>query len=89
MNSFDIGDVIRVQCTFKVGTTPTDPTSTTLTIEKPNGTTSTPSVSSGGTGIKYGDYTAADVGYHHWKMQGTGTAAGVAQGSFYVRQGQI
>ena len=89
---YDIGDVWPARFTFKVGTTPTDPSNVTFKVTLPDGTTETVGPTSGAspsgssthiTGITRnspGDYSLAisldASGYWETKASGTGAVVG-------------
>lgn len=78
------GDTVRLSTTFTVGGTLTSPTAVTLSVRDPAGTTTTPTPVNDSTGTYHYDYTAALPGLYAWKWTGTGTAAGIDEGTFTV-----
>lgn len=82
--SFVIGQTVTLSAEFRVDNTLTDPTTAVLTIQDPSGNDATPSVSDDGTGLRSATYAVDEVGYWHFKWVGTGSAAGVQEGTFYV-----
>jgi len=82
--SFVVNTTILLTTTFKVADTLTDPSTTVLTIEEPDGTEVQPTVTNVSTGLYTAAFAPDQAGYHIWKWVGTGTAAGVKEGTFYV-----
>lgn len=87
--SFVVGDTILFTAQFRVDDVLTNPTATTFTIEEPDGTNNTPAVTAVSTGIKTASFTPDQVGYHHWRWDGTGAAAGRREGTIYVHASAI
>lgn len=93
-NTYDIGDVVRLSVDFKVGSTLTDPTTVTLKIMDPAGTTSTftyagAQVVKDATGEYHYDYSPTTAGEYHWRWEGTGSAKAASEGTFIVRRSQF
>jgi len=83
------GQTIRLTATFKVNGVATDPTTVTLKIKSPSGTTTTFLYSSGGvsksgTGVYYKDYKPTETTFYHYRWIGTGAADGVGEAAFTV-----
>jgi len=82
---FDQGDIWTPQATFTVGVTPTDPTTITVRVKKPDGTVTVIGPVAGATGgsgivrVSAGvfktDITLDDAGYWFFRAEGTGVAA--------------
>ena len=85
INHYDVGDTWTPQSTFKVGVTPTDPTTITFKIRDPAGTITTIGPVSGATGgsgivrVSAGIFNTVipvtATGYWYASFLGTGTAA--------------
>lgn len=74
--SYTLGSLVPLAITVQDGNgTATDAT-VVLTLTLPDGSTVTPSVTHGGTGVYYCDYLSAQAGRHpyHWAISGTVTA---------------
>lgn len=90
MPLYQPGDLVRLSTTFTVDDTPTDPTSVTLTVQKPDGTQTDyvhgtdPEVVKDSTGVYHADIEADQAGLWVWAWTGTGAAHGVDEGSFSV-----
>jgi len=89
---YDFGDIARLAVTFKVpdaAGTLTDPTDVTATVRQPDGTTASYTLSTGiihdSTGAYHLDVPLDLAGSWTYKFVGTGTAADVGAGTFYVR----
>ena len=83
--SFVVGDTVTIKATFKVDGVLTTPTTTTITVQDPEWTKSYPTVLSVSTGVRSCTYTPTQAGWHRWQVEGTGVAARVKQGAFYVK----
>lgn len=85
--TYVLGDIAELTVTFKVGSTLTDPTTVSAVVRKPDGSTTTysvPTIVHTSTGVFYVDVTTDQVGEWGFKWVGTGAAADVGQGVFYV-----
>ncbi len=87
--SFVVGDTIKLRAEFEVASVLTTPTGSVLTIEEPDGTDQTPSLTTDATGKRSATFTPTQTGYHHWRWASTGTAAGRIEGRFYVNSSAI
>lgn len=94
--AYDVGDKIRVTCTFAVSGTNTDPTTVTLKTRSPSGTITTktyaanPSeVVKSATGIFYYDLTFSSAGTWYVKFLGTGAVTAVEETSYIARASAI
>lgn len=91
INPYDLGDIVRISAAFAVDGTPTDPTTLTATYRSPAGvkTTLTYGVDSAleqdSVGNYHLDVTASLPGTWRYRFAGTGLAAGVGEGQFFVR----
>ena len=83
--SFVVGDTITIKGTFKVDGVLTSPTTCVITVQEPNWEQSTPTISSSSTGVRSCTFTPTQPGWHRWEVEGTGAAARVKQGAFYVK----
>jgi hypothetical protein len=85
--AYDLGDVAVLNVTFSVAGVPTDPTTVSLTVAKPDGSLtvySSGQVSHDGPGVFHVDVTADQAGDWVWRWVGTGAAADVETGYFSV-----
>jgi hypothetical protein len=87
--SFPIGDSVVIKLTIYVDNTLTNPTTTTFTVEEPDGTNNTPSTVNDSTGVRSCVFVPDQSGYHRWKGAGTSPAAFVREGTFYVHTSGI
>lgn len=80
------GEIARMSATFTVGGTLTTPTSTTVVVTKPDLTqvSPNPTIVVDSPGNLHADVVTDMSGPWHWRMVGTGAAAGVFEGSFSV-----
>lgn len=77
------GQTVKLSAEFRVDNVLTDPSTAVLTVEDPSGNESTPSVSDDGTGLRSATVVLDEEGYWKYKWVGTGSAAGVKEGTFY------
>lgn len=94
INVYDVGDVVRVTCTFAVSSVATDPTTVTLSVKAPSGTVTSytyagGTVSKSGTGVYYKDLTINASGTWTYRWVGTGTAATAEENQFLVRNQKV
>lgn len=82
--SFDIGDVVTLDFTDAVSGVLTDPTTLTLTITQPDGTTATPTVTHVSTGTYSANFVPTMNGQHGYLWRATGTGQATESGSFKV-----
>lgn len=82
---FDIGDTAHIEITFAdLAGVPTNPTTTVLTIQAPDNSTTTPSPVNDSAGVFHYDLALALSGLYRFKWQGTGTVAAVQEGEIAV-----
>lgn len=93
MNRYDIGDLVKIQGTFTdTAGVPTNPTTATLRVHKPDGTLDIytgAQLSSGGNGIKYVEITPALAGTWLYRWEGTGAVTTVEEAAFVVRKRRV
>ena len=98
MNTYDIGDVVRVQGTFTDpdnSDAPLDPSVVKATIRQPNGTTQTYTyvtdveVTKLSTGVYRLEYTVTAAGQHNYRWFSTGTGAASDEAYFDVRASRV
>jgi len=87
--SFLVGNTIKLRVELRVDNVLTNPTAIALTIEEPDGTDQTPAVTADSTGKKSATFAPDQTGYHNWRWNATGTAAGRVEGRFYVHSSPI
>lgn len=89
LNTYDVGDLIRLGSVFKVGSTPTDPSSVLLFVRKPDGSqlqyTYPASLSRSATGTYYKDLFVDDEGIWAYRFVATGTVYTAEESRFMVR----
>lgn len=85
-NSYVVGDLVRVSAVFKVGSTLTNPGAVTVTVTKPDGTTSTPTVTNDSTGNYHADIdtTSGRQGVWKYAFSGTNPAQAANYTTFWV-----
>jgi len=79
------GQMFRIQTTIQTNSTNVNPTTITLYVINPAGTSTTyasSQITNSGTGVYYYDYTIAAEGMHYYKWVTTGTGAGANSGQF-------
>lgn len=86
---FQPGDTVTLSTTFRVAGTLTDPTTVSLDVREPDGTTTTytwagATVTKDATGTFSKALEADAPGIWAWKWTGTGAAAGIDEGTFTV-----
>lgn len=92
MNSYDIGDVVRLTGTFTVSGSATDPTTVSLLIRRPDGVKTTlvygtdVALEKTGTGAYRCDYDPVVSGVHWYRFFSTGTAKAAEEQSFTVKR---
>lgn len=89
MDRYVAGDVVTLGNTFKVSGTATDPTTVSLAVTNPAGSTTTytyaaAEITKSGTGVYSKNITADTAGIWRFKWTGTGTASDVQDSSFTV-----
>lgn len=92
MNSYDVGDLVRLTAAFTVSSSATDPTTTTCKVREPDGTVTTlvygtdAACVRSATGSFYVDWSTDQEGVHSVRWIGTGAAQGAAESQFNVRE---
>lgn len=79
-------ELATVRNTFSVGSTPTNPTTVTLTITSPTNVVTTPSPTSLGSGVYTADITCDEDGRWQYKWVGTGAAVDTVIGTWEVQE---
>lgn len=87
--SYNIGDQIRIQATFKdISGTVVDPTTVTLKVKVPAGTVSTVTypgtITRSSTGVYFYDFPITASGTHYYNWSGTGAYVVADESSFEV-----
>ena len=89
------GDGLRLQCTFTISGTKTDPTAISLKVQGPTASSPTEytyalsQITKGTTGVYYKDITFNVEGTWHYKWTGTGAVAAVDEGDVYIKRGPL
>jgi hypothetical protein len=90
-NSYDVGDLIRLSITFKVGSTPTDPTTITFRILSPDGTVTEyiyatdDELVRDSDGVYHVDWIPDVKGVWAYRWEATGAVIEAEQAKFNVR----
>jgi hypothetical protein len=90
MATYDQGDYIRLTGTWRNDASVlVDPSTVTLKVQLPNGTTSSYTYASGNvikdaTGTYYYDFLPTSQGNYVYRWEGTGNAIASGQGSFFI-----
>lgn len=89
MNSYGVGNLIRLSVTFTelVGQTPIDPTDVTLYIQNPDGTVDEftyldSQIVRDGVGLYHYDLPNPESGYYYYRFEGSGTIVAASNGQF-------
>ena len=89
------GDTLRLQCSFTISGTLTDPSTVSLLVRSPTATASTTytyalaEVTKSTTGIYYKDVPFSIEGTWHWRWVGTGTVAAADEGNVMIQKGPL
>jgi hypothetical protein len=97
MNSYTIGQVIRLTATFTQNSSGLDPTAVRASVREPSGTVTTYlygtdtqlAKDSSSTGVYRVDWTASTAGTHDVRFWSTGTGQAAVEGAFSVRQSRF
>lgn len=92
MGRIDVGDVVRIQATFRdIDGVARDPTTVTLRVRKPSGTVTTPAVShpTPGSGVYYADVSLDEAGVWRYEWTTTGNPTVAEGGEFYVYASRV
>lgn len=96
MNTYDVGDKVRIACKFTdVDDVETNPTVTVFKFTDPSGNTITytydtdDELERDSTGNFHVDITIDEPGTWYYRWIGTGTVVAAEEGSFYVREPRI
>lgn len=94
MNQYMLGTTVRLSLTFSQNGAGDNPTTQTLEVRAPDGTTTTPTLISDGVGAYHSDYATTQAGVHYYYATGTGftnlPSAEVAQeSSFFVTDSKV
>jgi hypothetical protein len=87
---YDLSDAPTFSAAFAVDDTPTDPTTVTLVMRRPSGTSDTYTYAGGtvtkdGTGSYSKSVTLDERGIWGWRWVGTGTCQSASEGTVRVR----
>lgn len=96
MNSYDLGDLVRVTATFTDGITAAalDPAVVKLLVRNPAGNTTTYTYGVGsyitrsGVGVYYAEIDADDDGIWHYRWKSTGTGQAAQEKKIRIRSAQ-
>jgi hypothetical protein len=90
MSELHVGDVYTARGTFRnAAGAPTNPTTATIRIQKPDGVTSTATPTSDGAGIYHHDIPIDQAGAWQYAFVGTGAVAAAEPGDFYVARSEV
>ena len=93
-NTYDKGDAVRLRVTFTVASVNTDPTTVTLKVKNPTGTTTIytyalAEITKSATGIYYKDISVDDDGIYAYRFEGTGTVEAATEHKIKVRSSEF
>ena len=91
MDNLNVGDVVRLRAVFTVLNVNTDPTTITLQVQNPSGTTTSytyagTQVTKEGTGIYYYNLSVSEAGWWVYQWTGTGTVEVVQGNKILVKE---
>lgn len=89
MNTYDIGDRVRITGTFtNTAGVVADPTTITISVRRRNGPITTytypGTITKDSTGVFYADHDVTDEGVYDYRIVGTGAVVTAGEGSFGV-----
>lgn len=92
--TYDIGDVVRVTGTFKQGASFVDPTTVTLVLKVPDGTSTTYTYAlaeliKDSTGVYHRDFSIDAAGTHRYRWTSAGAGQGSEENWFQVRTRRV
>lgn len=88
--ALNVGDVHTVTATFRnAAGTPTNPTTASLRIRKPDGTQTSVTPASDGNGVYHYDIALDQVGVWEYGFIGTGAVTAAEPGDFFVSNSQV
>lgn len=82
---YDIGDVARLTAAFTGDAGPVNPTTVTLRVKRPSGTTSTVTHTNPAVGSYQADLPIDEAGNWSYRWQSTGVGAAAEEDTFRVR----
>jgi hypothetical protein len=83
--TYYLGNVVTLSTTVEVNGIPTNASAMTLTVQNPDGSTTSPSLSNTSTGIYSVAFTPTLPGHYVYRFLATGTGASATEGEFDVR----
>lgn len=91
MNTYEIGDLVRLTGSFaNQNGTLTNPTTVTLMVRNPDGTTMmVSSLTNSSTGIFYSDYPVSESGLYYYRYAGAGAVTAAIEAQFQVAQSVV
>jgi len=93
MAIYDVGDEVRLTCTFSVSGVNTDPSAVTLLVSDPSANVTTytyaADITKSATGIYYYDVGVDEAGGWEYRWAGTGTATGAEEARFNVKAQRV
>lgn len=94
MNQYTLGATIRLSLTFTQNNAGQNPTTQTLELRAPDGTTSNPPLVSDGAGVYHADVTPTQPGVHYYYATGAGftglpSAAVAQESSFFILDSKV
>ena len=94
MNQYMLGATVRLSLTFTENGAGDNPTTQTLEVRAPDGTTTNPALISDGAGVYHADFTPTQPGIHYYYGTGTGftglpSASAAQESSFFVTDSKV
>ena len=84
-NIYDVGDGVRLTCTFTISGSGTN-TTATLSVTDPSENIATPSLTAAGDGVYTADVILDEVGKWYYRFVGTGAVIAATEGHLFVRK---
>jgi len=85
----DVGDLVTLRVTFTTAGVLTSPTTVTLTVRMPDGTTSTPTPTLESVGVYAYNLLLSASGAWHYRWAATGAVQAAEEDRLYVRPSKV
>lgn len=85
MNSYILGEVVRVSVAYTIAGVATDPTTATVKVLNPLGALTTATPTKDSTGNYHYDFATTIEGLHYYRFEGTGACVAAGEGQFLTQ----